>query len=624
MAKEQKNRNEIINVIKEKFVDLNSVKSIKQLDFYIKRNKTSADKLTIKKFEAFVKDNELSDIYNNALKVNSNDTSPDIVKRVKEIVRSIKIDVKKVKSNAVLEQVLAIYEKHIESFKNGEKFVYQQPWDVDQVIGHPRNVRTGVQYQAGNAYLLGLIQTELGLDLPFFMNKGDIEALNLELPVKKLVICNKVIELYVADNKAADHPEKWISAKKYKALNKKEQDFYSNQKIIKNFDLYHHSQFESGLSDHAHYQLLIKDFAETVLLNKLKSCKTVQERKSLFSPQIEAAKSYIQSTREQMGVSLIEHNKSCFYVPATDEIAMVSEQNFSGENGNLEFLGVLCHELSHSTGHHSRLKRAMCGQGGANKQNYGFEEIVAESSACQLLKQFNLPSVLDKDSAYYIHSWLKTQTGSNKDFLKIGCQMGQKSADFIVDKAYEYQNKIIQKIDIDLFIKQISSLTDETVSFDLIIQCHYINCKAQKLISKFLEEYFDGLTSFELLDITGGLLTDSAAQLNFTEVFNSYLINNVGIEVSVAEIAAKIANTHHTNNILNDDAELFKIKNIISQFNEKYGVNQIDNHLSHIELSGNKFKSAESIIKALASRTDKLHILEVDSINLPSVSKISL
>ena len=615
MVKEQENKNEIVKVIKEKFVDLNSVKSIKQLDFYLKRNNTGADKLTIKKFDAFVKDNGLSDIYKNALNVDLTDISPDIVEKVKGIVRHIKSDVKKVKSNAVLNQVLAIYEKHIESFNKGEKFVYQQPWDVDQVIGHPRNVRTGIEYQAGNAYLLGLLQSELGLDLPFFLNKGDVEALDLELPIKPLAICNKVIELYVADNKPSDHPEKWISAKKYKVLEDKEQDLYRKQKIIKDFELYHHSQFENGLVEHARYQLLINNFAETELLSKLKACRTVQDRKLLFSPQIEAAKSYIQSARKQMGISLIEHNKSCFYVPAKDEIAMVPEQYFSGENGNLEFLGVLCHELSHSTGHQSRLKRAMCGK--MDKKNYGMEEIIAESSACQLLKKFNLPSVLDKDSAYYIHSWLKTQIGNNKDFLKMGCQMGQKSADFIVDKAHEYQNQIIQKMDIDLFVQNISSLTDDMdISFDLTLQCHHINCEAQKLISKFLKTYFEDLTPFELLEVTGGLLTDSAAQRNYTEAFNNYLIDRCGVDVFVVEKAAKIAKTYHMSDILSEEVGLFNRNNIINQFNEEYGVNEIDNHLSHIELSGGKFKSTENIIKALASVTDKLHVLEVDNRNL--------
>ena len=400
------------------------------------------------------------------------------------------------KENIVLNQVLDIYKSYLDKFKSGQKVAFEVPWQKKQVLGVPRNVNTGRPYQATNAQLLSLIQETKGLDLPYFLNETDLKELGIVdiKPDFPIAIGKKLVERYLDKSRNDGDKFKWISTNRFKSLTDKEQENYELKKAVRHFPLYHHSQFEDSLKNVDLYQKWIARFSETSLLTKLNKCKTNEERQKLFEPNILAAKNYLDAVRTEQGIALKEHVTQCYYIPATDEIAMVNLGQFTGENALLAYVGVYAHELSHATGHKTRLNRKLVGN--MDSKQYGFEELIAESSSLQLMKQFNLPSVLDEQSSAYIYSWLKTQQSKgNKDFLSIACMKGSEACQFI-DKQYDsFKQSVENNFDMTNAIRTLKFLPENApVSLELSYSAALIKNKANELFTSFIDQNGDACT----------------------------------------------------------------------------------------------------------------------------------
>src|SRR5699024_6326556 len=90
--------------------------------------------------------------------------------------------------------------------------------------------------------------------------------------------------------------------------------------------------------------------------------------------------------------------KACYY-PGRDQIHMPPIRTFHGAH---DYYCTLAHELTHWTGHASRLDRLK----GGSKADYAFEELVAELGSCMVYAQLGLVPQIDQ-SAAYIEGWLR-------------------------------------------------------------------------------------------------------------------------------------------------------------------------------------------------------------------------
>src|SRR6185503_2654853 len=97
-----------------------------------------------------------------------------------------------------------------------------------------------------------------------------------------------------------------------------------------------------------------------------------------------------------------------FYSPSGDFVGMPSAEQFrTGE----DYYSVLFHELTHSTGHESRLNRkGVSGSEGEwsafGSTPYAKEELVAEMGAAFLCGQAGIVERTIENSAAYVQSWL--------------------------------------------------------------------------------------------------------------------------------------------------------------------------------------------------------------------------
>ncbi|WP_339869744.1 zincin-like metallopeptidase domain-containing protein [uncultured Algoriphagus sp.] len=127
---------------------------------------------------------------------------------------------------------------------------------------------------------------------------------------------------------------------------------------------------------------------------------------------------------------LVHTGSSAYYRADLDQITMPEKKLFDSAE---QYFGVLYHEISHSTGHSSRLNRI----GVSEPQQfasaiYGTEELIAEMGAGYLN---NLTGILDQslleNSAAYIQHWLN-ELRNDKHLLIEAASKAQKAVDYIL------------------------------------------------------------------------------------------------------------------------------------------------------------------------------------------------
>ncbi|MDU8924332.1 zincin-like metallopeptidase domain-containing protein [Pasteurellaceae bacterium LIM206] len=104
-----------------------------------------------------------------------------------------------------------------------------------------------------------------------------------------------------------------------------------------------------------------------------------------------------------------------FYQPDTDKVVMPEMKQFASEQ---DFYSTLLHEMTHATGHRSRLNREGITSGKSKFGNtiYAFEELVAEMGGAFLCAHLGFNQV--PQNAAYIQSWIKVLKDDKKAIIR--------------------------------------------------------------------------------------------------------------------------------------------------------------------------------------------------------------
>jgi antirestriction protein ArdC len=120
-----------------------------------------------------------------------------------------------------------------------------------------------------------------------------------------------------------------------------------------------------------------------------------------------------------------------FYRPQLDSIHLPQQGSFDSAG---EYYSTLFHELSHSTGHQSRINRQTLTEVVPfGSETYSREELVAEFGSAFLCAHAGIETTLD-NSAAYIAGWLKALR-NDKKLAIIAASQGHKAADYILGQA---------------------------------------------------------------------------------------------------------------------------------------------------------------------------------------------
>jgi antirestriction protein ArdC len=124
----------------------------------------------------------------------------------------------------------------------------------------------------------------------------------------------------------------------------------------------------------------------------------------------------------------MEQSDRACYRPSTDSVGMPSRSLFHSSEG---FYSTLFHELTHSTGHSSRVGRDGIEQLNTfGSESYSKEELIAEMGAAMLCGVTGISPATIPNSAAYLKHWIERLRGDSKLLVSAASQ-AQKAADFI-------------------------------------------------------------------------------------------------------------------------------------------------------------------------------------------------
>lgn len=118
------------------------------------------------------------------------------------------------------------------------------------------------------------------------------------------------------------------------------------------------------------------------------------------------------------------------YIPSCDRVMMPPRESFaSGE----AYFGVLAHELTHSTGHGSRLQRpGVTDPISFGSATYALEELVAELGAAFLCSEARIENRIEQ-SASYIAGWLDALK-NDKGMIIRAAGAAQRASDWVLGR----------------------------------------------------------------------------------------------------------------------------------------------------------------------------------------------
>jgi antirestriction protein ArdC len=142
-------------------------------------------------------------------------------------------------------------------------------------------------------------------------------------------------------------------------------------------------------------------------------------------PNIEACESIVSG---MPNAPAMVQDARAWYRPSTDTVGMPSRSLFHSSE---EFYSTLFHELTHSTGHSSRVGREGIEQLNTfGSETYSKEELIAEMGAAMLCGVTGIAPATIPNSAAYLKHWIERLRGDSKLLVSAASQ-AQKAADYI-------------------------------------------------------------------------------------------------------------------------------------------------------------------------------------------------
>lgn len=139
-------------------------------------------------------------------------------------------------------------------------------------------------------------------------------------------------------------------------------------------------------------------------------------------------------TREHIDFQEQASNEA-YYSPSRDCVVVPMKEQYKLIN---EYYSTTFHELTHSTGHKTRLDRLESGAVAAfGTETYSKEELVAEIGSASIMNLLGIETTKTfRNSAAYIQSWIKVLKNDNK-FIVSAASKAEKAVNFIIGNVEE-------------------------------------------------------------------------------------------------------------------------------------------------------------------------------------------
>lgn len=282
----------------------------------------------------------------------------------------------------------------LEMIIQGLEDVKQENWEhylKHQIDFTPKNLFSKLPYHRFNRFTLMLDMMIGGFSSPYYATFNQISQAG---GILKKGSKGRVLQYfnYVVKHKITGER---ISLDTYKRLPVSQQNDYNLSSFIKYFRVFN------------------ADFIENINEINIDIQNSDEDLNDLSEVNIsEDAEAFIFKLIDSKGLILNHAKKNtASYSPSKDTVTMPLVEWFKNET---KYYSTLFHELIHWTGHESRLNRFNTVMIAETKEQYAFEELVAEMGAMLVYFDYNFKEEFI-NSLVYLKGWLKhTSTDINR------------------------------------------------------------------------------------------------------------------------------------------------------------------------------------------------------------------
>jgi antirestriction protein ArdC len=257
---------------------------------------------------------------------------------------------------------------------------WRQTWSGKTTMGRARNLFSGSCYRGINAILTGC----QGFDSPYWVTFK--QAQNLGGTVRKGERGTPIVFLGDASKTDSETGES------------------QNYKFLRYYTAFNLSQCD-GIESPDTAPIPTRDFVG------IPACESVVEK----SP---------------MSLEIRHGGGRAYYSPSFDFIAMPEKSAFESDSA---YYATLFHELTHATGHDSRLSRGLEKLAAFGSHDYSKEELIAEMGAAFLCAETGIETATLENSAAYLAGWIRVLRGDPRLVISAAAQ-AQRAAALILNR----------------------------------------------------------------------------------------------------------------------------------------------------------------------------------------------
>lgn len=280
-----------------------------------------------------------------------------------------------------------------------ESLEWNQGWVQSGAgFGLPRNI-SGSPYMGMNAFLLSLHTAENCYKMPIYMT-------HLQAKKEKVHILpgSKSIPVFKWGKNIRDKEGKFVSEEDYSQMSEEQQKECTVYPYLKHFNEFN--------IDQTNYKEKYPDKYEKLLSNFVDPDRNKADTNGMYNN--EALNKVIEEKDGWICPIVLDPARGAAYNPGFNSIHIPPKGNYRIHEGNAEetfkdgqeYYSTALHEMAHSTGHESVLKRdGIVKFGGFGSPSYAKEELVAELTAAMVSSTLGFDKRITENSAAYLKGW---------------------------------------------------------------------------------------------------------------------------------------------------------------------------------------------------------------------------
>lgn len=276
---------------------------------------------------------------------------------------------------------------------------WNKPWiQTGGGFGLPRNI-SGSPYMGMNAFLLSLHAAENGYKMPIYMT-------HLQAKKEKVHILpgSKSVPVFKWGKNIKDKEGKFVSEEDYHKMSEEQQKECTVYPYLRHFNEFN--------IDQTNYKEKYPEKYEKLLSNFVDPDRNKADTNGMYNN--EALNKVIEEKDGWICPIVLDPSEGAAYSPGFNSIHIPPKESYRLHEGNAEetfkdgqeYYSTALHEMAHSTGHESVLKRdGIVKFDGFGSPSYAKEELVAELTAAMVSSTLGFDKRITENSAAYLKGW---------------------------------------------------------------------------------------------------------------------------------------------------------------------------------------------------------------------------